>query len=84
MMHWGWWDGGAPVPWFGMILGPIMMIAVFVIVMLIVAYLLRALGLRPYMSAPEKSALDILKERFARGEIDRVEYEDGKRLLSAP
>ena len=53
MMHWWWWDGGAPVPWFGMILGPIMMIAVFVIVMLIVAYLLRALGLRPYMSAPE-------------------------------
>jgi hypothetical protein len=35
----------------GMILGPIMMIAVLVIVMKIFAYLLRALGLRPHMYA---------------------------------
>ena len=56
MMHWGWWDGGAPVPWFGMILGPIMMIAVFVIVMLIVAYLLRASGFARHVRTGEVGA----------------------------
>ncbi len=31
---------------------------------------------------PGETLLDILKERFARGEIDREGFEEGKRLLS--
>jgi hypothetical protein len=35
-------------------------------------------------SAPpaSKSALDVLKERFARGQIDQAEFEQRKKLLS--
>jgi len=31
-----------------------------------------------------QTSFDILRERFARGEIDRQEYEDRKGLLSQP
>ena len=82
MMHW-WWDGAGPLPWFGMILGPLMMIAALAIIVLLVIYLLRALAPGPANPAPGKSAIDILQERFARGEIDQAEYEARKRTLSA-
>jgi uncharacterized membrane protein len=29
-----------------------------------------------------QDALEILKQRFARGEISRVEYEEGRKVLS--
>ncbi|HEV8680238.1 MAG TPA: SHOCT domain-containing protein [Stellaceae bacterium] len=81
MMHW-WWDSGA-LPWFGMILGPLIMFGGLALAVLVVVYLVRALGPGPTRPDPERSALDILQERFARGEIDRAEYEDRKRTLSA-
>ena len=82
-----WW----PMPWFGMIFGPIMMIVFLVIAVLIGLAMLRAFGMGPPwwyhrddQSSRESSrrALDILEERFAKGEIDKDEYEEKNRLLS--
>ncbi len=79
----GWWNGawwdGSIMPWYGMIFGPIMMIGFVVLTVLIIAWLLRALGLGWQQG---RSALDILKERFARGEIDQAEYDKRKQYLS--
>ena len=79
-MMYGWWDGA---PWYGMVLGPIMMIVFVVLTVLIIAWALRAFGLR-WQSDSQRAdtPLDILKHRFARGEIDRADYEERKKLLS--
>ncbi|MBX9776916.1 MAG: SHOCT domain-containing protein [Xanthobacteraceae bacterium] len=79
-MMYGWWDGSAP--WYGMILGPIMMIGFIVLTVLIIAWALRALGLGSQSNSPDNTPLDTLKHRFARGEIDRTEYEERKKLLT--
>lgn len=77
-----WW----PMPWFGMMFGPLMMIVFLVVVLLIVIPLLRGIGVLPHgqqASTPAaKMARDFLDERFARGEIDKVEYEEKRRLLA--
>lgn len=80
-MMYGWWD--SPAPWYGMIFGPIMMIAFIVITVLIIAWALRASGLGWRSDVPDvRTPLDTLKHRFARGEIDRAEYEERKKLLA--
>ncbi|MFQ6021979.1 MAG: SHOCT domain-containing protein [Acidiferrobacterales bacterium] len=77
---WGNWG------WGGMILGPLVMIAFIAAIVVVVILLVRWLGGGstgpPIPPTPGKAALDILKERFARGEIDKEEFEERKRLLS--
>ena len=81
-MMYGWWDGSA-APWYGMIFGPIMMIVFIVLTVLIIAWALRAFGLGwQAESQGRNTPLDTLKHRFARGEIDRAEYEERRKLLS--
>jgi putative membrane protein len=82
MMHWWWWDYGAPMPWYGAVFGPFMMLVVAGLIVFVVVYLLRAFNRNPPTAAREQSPLDILKERFARGEIDRAEYESRRQVLS--
>lgn len=77
-MMYGWWDG----PWYGMILGPIMMIGFVVLTVFIIAWLLRMLGLGWQSASSDNTPLDTLKHRFARGEIDRTEYEERKKVLT--
>ena len=74
------------MPWYGMVLGPIMMIAVLAGIIAAAVLLVRWLGggsmVPPPYSPPEKAPLDILKERLARGEIDTREFEEKTRALS--
>ncbi|MDE1943689.1 MAG: SHOCT domain-containing protein [Betaproteobacteria bacterium] len=75
-----WWNGG----WGGMILGPLLMIfvpAVLIAGLLLVLWRFRPPSTGPSSASPQ-SPLDILKERFARGEIDKEEYEERRRILS--
>jgi putative membrane protein len=83
-MMYGWWDYGASPPWFAMFLVPLMMIVFLVAAALIATGVIRAVGAGRKSSGRATSALDLLRERFARGEIDRKEYEERKQLLSGP
>jgi putative membrane protein len=80
MMGWG---GG----WYGMIFGPLFMILFLAVLIAAVVILVRWLGgswqgtYPPHTSPPTRSPIDILKERFARGEIDKAEFEDRRRVL---
>jgi putative membrane protein len=78
------WEGGSPMWWGGMIVGPIMMIAFVVLMVLAIAWALRATGLGWHSDRKRPSPLDILKDRLARGEIDRAEYEEQRKILSGP
>jgi putative membrane protein len=79
MMGWG---GG----WYGMIFGPLFMILVLAVVIAIAVLLVRWLGgpwhgPASHQSPTGRAPLDILKERFARGEIDKEEFEERRRML---
>jgi putative membrane protein len=75
------WGGG----WHGMFLGPLFMMLFFVVLVVAVVVVIRWLGGLPAHHAHHapggKTALDILKERYARGEIDKEEFEERRRVL---
>jgi len=75
---WGGYDYG-----WGMGFGMISMVLFWVIVVLGIVVLVRWIGTGSTGAGqtPAKSALDILKERYARGEIGREEFEQKKRDL---
>jgi putative membrane protein len=79
-MMWGW-------GWYGMIFGPLFMILVLAVVIAVAVLLVRWIGgpwqtsASPHYPAPGRTPLDILKERFARGEIDKNEFEERRRVL---
>ncbi len=76
------WDGG----WHGWFLGPLMMILFLAIAVAVVVLIVRWLGGTGHSSAAtpapkQSSAVAILKDRFARGEIDKEEFENKRRIL---
>ncbi len=79
MMGWG---GGN-----GMFFAPLIMILVVALVIAVAVLLFRWLASPwhtappPHQILPERTALDILKERYARGEINKEEFEERRRTL---
>ena len=64
----------------GWIFGPIMMILFVALIVAVVVLIVRWLGGSGGGARP-KAALDILEERFARGEIDKEEFEARRQAL---
>ena len=80
MMGWG---GG----WYAMIFGPLFMILFLAVLVAVASSSFAGWAghgkghIRRTNSPPARTPLDILKERFARGEIDKAEFEDRRRVL---
>jgi putative membrane protein len=68
--HGGWWG-----------IGPFPMLLFWVVVIVAVVVLVKWLADRPGNAPHGNSARDILKERYARGEIDKEEFEQKRRDL---
>ena len=76
------WDlGGHGWGWIGV--GMVHMLLFWGLIILAIIALVRFLSTSPNTNGDglNKTPLDILKERFARGEIDVEEFEERKRLL---
>ncbi len=60
--------------------GGLMMLIFWVLVVVLVFWLAKEFG-RTSESSSRSSTLDILKERYAKGEIDKKEFEEKKKDL---
>jgi len=82
-MQGGWMGGDQMLTgWGGMIFGPIFMLAVLGLFVVLIVWLVRWMsGDSADRTGSGDSALAVLKERFARGEIDKDEFTDRKNQL---
>lgn len=80
MMGYGGWGGGG-IGWIFMILFWVVIIAAIVALVKWFAVGSPHAHTHP-LAPPEKTPLDILKERYARGEIEREEFEQKRQDLA--
>lgn len=82
MMPWGGMTGGG-FGGFGLawIINLIVTVAIIVGLVLLVVWFVRQSGGGARLGREEKTPLGILKERYARGEIEREEFEQKKKDL---
>ena len=77
------WDDMGHVWGWGMGFGMISMVLFWVLVILGIVVLVKWIGGSSASAPPpSRTAFDVLKERYARGEIDKPEFEEKKRDLS--
>ncbi len=79
----GYYYGDHPMAWGGMFMGPVMMLLMIVFVVIAVIVIARVFGFGGHKAptGTHDRALEILGERFARGEIDKAEFEERKKAL---
>ena len=73
-----WWSDYWPMS--GMMFGPFFMF-LFVAACMVMMFVMMRGGMMHTHRRPD--AIDILKERYARGEINEAEYRERRRLLEA-
>ncbi|MHB1325894.1 MAG: SHOCT domain-containing protein [Thermoleophilia bacterium] len=90
MMMDGWSGYGGGTGVIGGILMMVFWVAIIVAIVLLVVWLVRQMAGGPATGAPgtptyraAETPLDILKSRYARGEIDKVEFEEKKKDLTS-
>jgi putative membrane protein len=74
---WWWWNGY----WPAMALMPLIMLGLMVACMVLMMRMMGNHSHRPRDEAAEDT-LEILKRRFARGEISKEEYDEKRRLVA--
>lgn len=79
--HMMWGAGG--MAGMGGLFGIIMMLIMVALIAVVVAVIWRAVNPGKSGTSGDDSALTILKERFARGEIDKNEFDERRRVLDA-
>jgi uncharacterized membrane protein len=73
-----WYGMWGPGSWF-----PVFPFGFMVLCMVVMGILMMAMmGMGPFRGRSHESALDILNERFASGDIDRSEYEEKRRTIA--
>ncbi len=76
MMGWGYGMG-----WFGMIFMGLFWVAIIVGIIFLIRWLFVSTGAKGHGAVSEDSPLEILKRRYARGEINKEEFEQKRRDL---
>jgi len=77
MMGWGFGMG-----WFGLIMMGVFWILIIVAIIFLIRWLVVSSRAGSHGQKPEETALEILKKRYARGEINKEEFEQKKRDLA--
>jgi putative membrane protein len=77
MMHWGEYGLG-----WGMGFGGVLMVVSWILVILGIVYLVKSFAGGRKGAVKEETALDILKRRYARGELSKEEFERMKEDLN--
>ena len=77
MMGWGFGVG-----WFGFVMMAVFGAVIIVAIIFLIRWLVVSSRTGSHGQKPEETALEILKKRYARGEINREEFEEKRRDLT--